>query len=183
MQWVILDRDGVINHDSDDYIKSADEWLPIPGSLEAIARLNNAGVQVAVISNQSGIGRKLFNMDDLAAIHAKMHEMVREAGGHIEAVFFCPHLPDAGCNCRKPKAGMFEEASRRLRLALDQVCVVGDNLSDVVAARRVGAQPVLVRTGKGARVLKKSADKLDGVPVFDDLAAATEWLLDENTPV
>lgn len=149
MKLVILDRDGVINEDSDAYIKSPEEWNPIPGSLEAIARLNRHGYRVAVATNQSGVARGLFTLDTLARIHRRMLEAVRDKGGEIDAIFFCPHGPDDDCRCRKPAPGLYEEIADRLKTSLDNVYAIGDSERDLVAARAAGAQPVLVRTGKG----------------------------------
>lgn len=176
MKLIILDRDGVINHDSDQFIKSPDEWRPIPGSLEAIARLNQAGYRVVVASNQSGLGRGLFCMDMLNRIHAKMHRMVGMAGGRIDAVFLCPHPADAECACRKPKPGLFRDIAHRYRTDLAGVPAVGDALRDLEAATAVGAQPILVRTGKGERTLA-SGLLPEGVAVYDDLEAAVRALL------
>ena len=176
MKLVILDRDGVINHDSDDYIKSPEEWVPIPGSLEAIARLHREGYKVIVATNQSGVGRGLFDMDTLGRIHARMLEAVRAKGGEIDAVFFCPHKPEDECSCRKPQPGLFQEIAERLKVNLNGVYAVGDTERDITAARLVSARPVLVRTGKGRRTLKKNK-ALEDVPVFDDLAAFTDYLL------
>lgn len=181
MKLIILDRDGVINHDSDAYIKSPDEWIPIPGSLEAIARLNREGYRLVVVSNQSGIARGLFDTDMLARIHAKMLDIVRSKGGQIEAFFFCPHGPDDGCRCRKPAAGLFEDVAERLNVNLHGVLAVGDSERDVIAARAVGARPVLVRTGKGRRTMKKSKI-LNGVPIFDHLADFADSLLSGALP-
>jgi D-glycero-D-manno-heptose 1,7-bisphosphate phosphatase len=181
MKLVILDRDGVINHDSDDYIKSPEEWLPIPGSLEAIARLHREGYRIVVASNQSGVARGLFTIDTLGRIHNKMLEAVRARGGDIDAIFFCPHGPDDGCRCRKPLPGLFEEIAQRLKIGLHGVYAVGDAERDLVAARAVSARPVLVRTGKGERTLKKAAD-LGTTPVFADLAAFTDALLAGELP-
>jgi D-glycero-D-manno-heptose 1,7-bisphosphate phosphatase len=171
MKLVILDRDGVINYDSDVYIKSPEEWKPIPGSLDAIARLNQWGYRVVVVTNQSGIGRGLFEMDTLNAIHDKMIRAVAQTGGRIDAVFFCPHTNADRCGCRKPKAGMFEEIAARYNADLTDVPAVGDSLRDLLAAATVGAQPMLVLTGKG----KKTRDDPALPPstlVFPDLAAA-----------
>ena len=179
MRLVILDRDGVINYDSVDYIKSPQEWRPIPGSLEAIARLHRAGYRVVVATNQSGVGRGLLSMDTLAAIHAHMLEQVRKRGGEIDAIFFCPHTPEDGCECRKPAPGLFNEIAKRLQMNLVGVYVVGDAERDVVAARQVMASPVLVRTGKGAQTLKQKSVP-DDVPVFDDLAAFVDALLSDK---
>lgn len=176
MKLVILDRDGVINHDSDEYIKSPEEWTPIPGSLEAIARLHREGYKVIVATNQSGVARGLFDMDTLGRIHARMLEAVRAKGGEIDAIFFCPHQPDDNCLCRKPQPGLFHEIAERLKVNLTGVYSVGDTERDVLAARAVAARPVLLRTGKGKRTLKKSK-MLTGVPIFDDLAAFTDSLL------
>ena len=176
MKLVILDRDGVINYDSDDYIKSPQEWNPIPGSLEAIARLHREGFRVVVASNQSGVGRGLFDMDTLMKIHVKMVDAVRARGGDIDAVFFCPHTPDDGCRCRKPKPGLYEEIADRLKTTLAGVWVVGDDERDVQAARAVAARPALVRTGHGRRTLRKGRE-LEGVPVYDDLAAFADAML------
>jgi len=153
VKLIVLDRDGVINHDSDAYIKSPDEWRPIPGSLEAIARLRKAGYHIVVATNQSGIARKLFDAATLGAIHAKMHRAVEEAGGRIEAIFFCPHGPDEGCACRKPRSGMFDEILQRFQAAAINVHAIGDQLRDLQAAQAAGCRPVLVLTGKGSATL------------------------------
>jgi D-glycero-D-manno-heptose 1,7-bisphosphate phosphatase len=179
MRLIILDRDGVINYDSDDYIKSVDEWQPIPGSIEAIAKLTMNDYRVVVATNQSGVARGLFDLDVLNQIHDKMHQLVSRAGGLIEAVFFCPHGPDDGCDCRKPKPGMLREISLRLRTDLKDVPAVGDSLRDMQAAEAVGARPVLVRTGKGERTLEKLGRK-KGFEVYDDLAAFVDALLLED---
>ena len=175
MKLVILDRDGTINHDSEDYIKSPAEWTPIPGSLEAIARLHQAHYRVVVATNQSGIGRGLFDTQALFAIHDKLQRALGQVGGRIDAFFFCPHAADAGCQCRKPQPGMLLEAGRRFNVALDETYMVGDALRDLQAAAAAGARPVLVLTGKGA---KTSAEgKLPpGTRVFPDLAAFAEHL-------
>ena len=176
MQLIILDRDGVINEDSDEYIKSPNEWKPIRGSLEAIARLHHAGWRVVVATNQSGIARKLFDMDTLVRIHKAMHQRVVETGGLIDAVFFCPHGPDDNCNCRKPRPGMFHDIAERLRIDLDRVPAVGDSLRDIQAAQAAGARPILVKTGKGFGPV--SNPELDAsVPVYDDLYSAVDALL------
>jgi D-glycero-D-manno-heptose 1,7-bisphosphate phosphatase len=149
MKLVILDRDGVINYDSKQFIKSPAEWRPIPGSIEAIAKLNQAGYRVVVATNQSGIGRGLFDMDTLNAIHDKMHRAVQAAGGRIDAIFYCPHSIDADCHCRKPKTGMFERIAHCFNVDLEGVPAIGDSLRDLQAAVAVGAKPLLVMTGKG----------------------------------
>ena len=169
MKLIILDRDGVINHDSDQFIKSPDEWKPLPGSLEAIARLNQAGYRVVVATNQSGVGRGLFDMPTLNAIHEKMHKACAQAGGRIDAVFFCPHAADAGCECRKPKSGMIAEIAERYSVDLSGVPSVGDSLRDLEASSRLGAQPILVLTGKGKKTQAKGGLP-EGTLVYADLA-------------
>jgi len=176
---VILDRDGVINHDSAAFIKNEDEWRPIPGSLDAVAALTAAGFTLAVASNQSGIARGLFGQDELDAMHAKMLALVHEAGGHISRIVICPHGPDDGCHCRKPKPGMLEQLARHFETSLDGVPVIGDSLRDLEAAAAVGARPILVRTGKGRQTEAGLPDGFADVPVFDDLAAAARALIDE----
>jgi D-glycero-D-manno-heptose 1,7-bisphosphate phosphatase len=171
MKLVILDRDGVINYDSDVYIKSPDEWKPIPGSLEAIARLNQWGYRVVVATNQSGIGRGLFEMDTLNAIHDKMMRATAQIGGRIDAVFFCPHTNTDRCSCRKPQAGLFAEIAARYNADLTDVPAVGDSLRDLLAAVAVGAQPMLVLTGKGRKTAEDPALP-PATLVFPDLAAA-----------
>ncbi len=169
MKLVILDRDGVINQDSDRFIKNPDEWRPIVGSLEAIAKLTQSGYRVIVATNQSGIGRGLFDMSTLNAIHEKMHRAVHQAGGRIDAIFYCPHAADSTCECRKPKPGMLKEIGLRFHTTLVGVPVVGDSLRDLEAAASVGAQPILVETGKGK--LTKTASSLPtGTIIASDLA-------------
>jgi len=176
MKLIILDRDGVINYDSTSYIKSPDEWKPIPGSLEAIARLNQAGYHVVVATNQSGVGRGLFDMATLNAIHDKMHRALGQAGGRVDAIFFCPHAQDAGCNCRKPKSGLLEEIARRFNVNLKDVPSIGDALRDLEASAAVGAQPILVLTGKGKKTRGKG-ELPAGTQVFADLAEAVKAIL------
>ena len=176
---VILDRDGVINEDSDDYIKTAAEWVPIEGSLEAIARLNHAGILVVVATNQSGIGRGLFSLDELNRIHARCQQLLARVGGHLDGIFFCPHAPDAGCDCRKPAPGLLQSIEHRFGGGLTGVPVIGDSLRDLQAATAVNAQPILVRTGKGARTLARHP--VPGVPVFDDLAGAVTAILERGS--
>jgi D-glycero-D-manno-heptose 1,7-bisphosphate phosphatase len=180
MRLIILDRDGVINHDSDLYIKSAAEWVPIPGSLAAIARMNGAGFRVVVASNQSGLARGLLTIEDLCAINEKMYQQLSWAGGSLDAMFFCPHGPDEGCNCRKPRPGLLLDIAARMRISLEGVPAVGDALRDIQAARAAGAQPVLVRTGRGERTLLEQGAELHGVPVYDDLAGFADALLGEG---
>ena len=186
MALVILDRDGVINFDSEGYIKSPDEWQPIPGSLEAIARLCRANFRVVLATNQSGIGRGLFDVDTLNRIHQKMITQVQEKGGKIDAIFFCPHTPEDHCICRKPKPGLLLEASNRLRLPLAGVPFVGDSDTDVEAALAAGAQPVLVNTGNGratqiAGVSGNQEPPSARVSVYADLAAFVAALLDHRS--
>nr|WP_291993873.1 D-glycero-beta-D-manno-heptose 1,7-bisphosphate 7-phosphatase [Candidatus Accumulibacter sp. ACC003] len=176
MKLVILDRDGVINYDSKQFIKSPAEWRPIPGSLEAIARLNQAGYRVVLCTNQSGVGRGLFDMDTLNAIHAKMHRAVQTVGGRIDAIFYCPHAVDAHCTCRKPKTGMFERIANCFNVDLAGVPAIGDTLRDLLAAAAVGAKPLLVLTGQGAQTVE-AGGLPEGTLVFPDLATAAEHLL------
>jgi len=176
MKLIILDRDGVINQDSDEYIKTPDEWIPIPGSLEAIARLNRDGYRVIIITNQSGIGRGLFTIEALYAIHEKMHQHLALVGGHVESIFFCPHTPDDYCECRKPRPGLFLDCQERLNIQFDNVPAVGDSLRDLQAAQEINATPILVRTGKGEETIA-TAVGLDNIAVYDDLADYTDHLL------
>jgi D-glycero-D-manno-heptose 1,7-bisphosphate phosphatase len=170
MKLMVLDRDGVINHDSDDYIKSPDEWRPIPGSIEAIARLNQGGWRIVVATNQSGVARGLFDMATLNAMHAKMHRAVNHAGGRIEAVFFCAEGPDSDSPYRKPNPGMLLAIGERFNVPLNEVPSVGDSGKDLQAAQAVGAQPVLVLTGKGAHT-RAAGELPPGTRVFADLSA------------
>ena len=176
MKLIILDRDGVINQDSDAFIKSADEWHALPGSMQAIARLNQAGYTVVVATNQSGVARKLFDMATLNIIHQKMHAAAQQVGASIDAVFFCPHIADDSCDCRKPKPGMFQEIARRYAVNLKGVHSVGDSLRDLQAGFMLGCVPHLVLTGKGQQTLDKG-----GLPpstqIYPDLAAMVDALL------
>jgi len=176
MKLVIIDRDGVINEDSDAYIKSAEEWVPIPGSLEAIALLNQSGFRVVVATNQSGIGRGLFDMQSLNAIHARMHRALAAIGGRIDAVFFCPHTSEDNCICRKPKPGMFLQIGKRYGVELAGTPAIGDSTRDLEAAALAGCMPLLVRTGKGEATL--ASGKLpSGTIVFDNLAMAARHVI------
>jgi D-glycero-D-manno-heptose 1,7-bisphosphate phosphatase len=179
MKLIILDRDGVINYDSDDYIKNVDEFVPIPGSLEAIARLNRAGYHVYVATNQSGIARGYYDEATLQQMHDKLAELLAEHGGRVDGVFYCPHGPDDGCDCRKPLPGLLQRIAHITGRTLQGVTVVGDSLRDIESARAVSARPCLVRTGKGERTLAKGQG-LNGVPVYDDLAACVDALLAEE---
>lgn len=183
MKLIILDRDGVINQDSDDYIKSVDEWKPIPGSIEAIANLSKAGYTVTVATNQSGISRGFFDEFELAAMHQKMCDLVEEEGGLINGVFFCPHGPDDDCECRKPKIGLIEQIKCEFGANAEQHPFVGDSAKDVMCAKLTGCTPVLVRTGKGEATLAElSASELDGVSVFNNLKEYVDSLLQANPP-
>jgi len=174
---VILDREGVLNECVAPFMRSPDDFKPIPGAFEAIARLNQAGVRVVVATNQAGVGRGLFDMRTVNAIHDRMHRAAVGAGGRIDAVFYCPHPEEAGCPCRKPRTGLFEEIAERYDLRdLAGTAAVGDSIRDLQAASKAGARPVLVRTGKG-RETERAGNLPSGVQVYDDLAGFTEdWL-------
>lgn len=182
MKLIILDRDGVINYDSDHFIKSPDEWIPIPGSLEAIARLNQAGYRVIVSTNQSGIARGLFNILTLNAIHQKMHTAAQRVGADIDAIFFCPHAADDNCDCRKPKPGMLHEIAKRFDINLKGVPTVGDSLRDLQAGFVSGCTPYLVLTGKGEKTRTKGGLP-PGTTVHQDLAAVVDHLLKTTADV
>jgi len=177
VKLVILDRDGVINEDRDEPILTPEDWVPLPGSLEAIARLHQAGWHVAVATNQSAIARGLLELDGLHAIHRRMHEQVKEAGGRIDVVAFCPHKASDRCDCRKPAPGLLYTIAERLDVAPSEVVLIGDSLRDVQAAMAVAAQPMLVRTGRGQRTLDNNLG-LEHIPAHDDLAACVEVLLE-----
>jgi D-glycero-D-manno-heptose 1,7-bisphosphate phosphatase len=181
MKLIILDRDGTINEDRDDFIKSADEWVPLPGALEAIARLNHAGWHTVIASNQSGLGRGLFDVAALNAMHSKMHKLLAAQGGKIDGVFYCPHTPDEACQCRKPMPGLFEQINERYGIDTAAggraVHAVGDSLRDLQAGVAAGCLPHLVLTGKGAKYHAKSADLPAGTLVHADLAAFAEHVL------
>ena len=179
---IILDRDGVINHDSKEYIKSPEEWLAIPGSLEAIARLSKEDYQVVVITNQSGISRGYYTINTLNRIHQKMMEELHHLGGEVSAIFFCPHNDQQQCDCRKPKPGMFLELSKRLKCNLKEVYAVGDSIRDLQAARAAGANPVLVETGNGKTTVNSMEEDsklqdLQTVPIYADLSDFVDHLL------
>lgn len=175
MKLLILDRDGVINYDSDAYIKSLEEWLPLPGAVEAIARLSQAGWTVAVATNQSGLARGYYDLATLDAMHTRLRELVAEQGGEVGLIVHCPHGPDEGCACRKPKPGMLQQIAAHYATPLDGVWFVGDSRGDLDAALAVHCQPVLVKTGKGERTLSKPLPA--GTLIFDDLAAIADQLL------
>jgi D-glycero-D-manno-heptose 1,7-bisphosphate phosphatase len=184
MKLIILDRDGTINEDRDDYVKSPDEWVPLPGALEAIARLNQAGWHTVIATNQSGLGRGTFDMAMLNAMHTKMNQMLAKQGGRIDAVFFCPHAPEDACSCRKPLPGLFEQIGERFGVSLRDVPVVGDSLRDLQAGVAVGCRPHLVRTGKLANIDQEQLDALcvevPGTQVHADLAAFADHLIREE---
>lgn len=176
MKIIILDRDGVINEDSDEYIKSPDEWIPIPGSIEAIARLTAAGYRVLVATNQSGVARGMFSLQTLANIHQKMHSLVESSGGQVEKIFFCPHGPEDHCDCRKPLPGLFHQIAEYLGRSLQDIPAVGDSFRDLAAAEKGGALPILVRSGKGERTIAKHGNELN-IPVYANLKAYVDTLL------
>jgi D-glycero-D-manno-heptose 1,7-bisphosphate phosphatase len=183
MALIILDRDGVINEDSDNYIRSLADWHPIPGSIEAIAQLSVAGHQIAVATNQSGLGRGYFDLDDLEAIHSQLCDRVEQHGGVIAGIFYCPHRPEENCNCRKPRTGLLKAIEAELHQPVSNAFFVGDSMKDLQAAVAGGARPILVTTGKGAKTLaqlNKGEGDLpapDSVPVMPDLAAAAQYIL------
>jgi D-glycero-D-manno-heptose 1,7-bisphosphate phosphatase len=181
LKLIVLDRDGTINQDRDDFVKSPDEWVPIPGALEAIARLNHAGWHTVVATNQSGLARGLFDTAVLNEVHIKMNQALARVGGRIDAVFFCPHGPSEGCRCRKPLPGLFELIGERYGIDMAGVPLVGDKLSDLQAGAAVGCACHLVRTGKGARLTDAQIDELrqqiPGTQVHADLAAFAEHLI------
>lgn len=181
---VILDRDGVINEDSDAYVKTAEEWIPLPGSIEAISRLYKAGYTVVVATNQSGIGRGLFDLDDLEAMHAKLSDLLFNADTQLSGIFYCPHSPDDNCNCRKPAPGLLDAIADEFGIPLTGVPIVGDSLRDLQAGLSHQCTPILVRTGKGAKTEAKLPDQQDPAlqqaPVFDDLSQAVDYLLATN---
>lgn len=177
MKLVILDRDGVINQDSPNYIKTPDEWVALPGSLEAIAQLNQNGFRVAIATNQSGISRGIYDMATLNAIHDKMLRALASFGGRVDALFYCPHVNEDLCKCRKPKSGMFEDIAERFGVELTNVPCVGDSLRDLVAGANAGGKPILVRTGNGEKTLA-AGNLPEGTLVFADLAEAAQHIID-----
>ncbi|MGU9857750.1 D-glycero-beta-D-manno-heptose 1,7-bisphosphate 7-phosphatase [Pseudomonas sp. LF245] len=175
LKLLILDRDGVINYDSDAYIKSVAEWVPLPGSIEAIAQLSKAGWTVAIATNQSGIARGYYDIATLDAMHARLRTLVAEQGGEVGLVVYCPHGPDEGCDCRKPKPGMLKIIAEHYKVPLAGIWFVGDSLGDLEAAKAVDSQPVLVKTGKGEKTQAKNLPV--GTLIFDDLAAVAAELI------
>jgi D-glycero-D-manno-heptose 1,7-bisphosphate phosphatase len=177
MKTILLDRDGVINFDSPLYIKAPAEWRPIPGSIEAIAALSQAGYAVIVVTNQSGLARGLYDVDTLDAIHEKMRQAIVLAGGTLAGIFYCPHLPDALCVCRKPEPGLFYHIRDAFKIDLTGVWMIGDSLRDLQAAEKVACQPVLVKTGNGLKTLRKHDLLPANTLIFNDLYAASQYLL------
>ena len=182
MKLVILDRDGTINSDSDDFVKTPEEWMPLPGALEAIARLNHAGWHVVIASNQSGLGRGLFDVASLNAMHAKMHKMLAALGGRVDAVFYCPHSPEESCHCRKPLPGLFEQIGARFGVPLFGVPTAGDSARDLQAGAAAGCEPHLVLTGKSAPF--SDGGQPDGLPVgtvlHKDLSAFVDYIIERG---
>ncbi|PCI36262.1 MAG: D-glycero-beta-D-manno-heptose-1,7-bisphosphate 7-phosphatase [Thiotrichales bacterium] len=177
---IILDRDGVINHDSNAYIKNITEWQPISGSISAIARLKNAGYKVAVATNQAGMKRGLFSEEDLHAMHDKLNILLAAHGVSIDCIRYCPHLPEDNCNCRKPKPGLLQDISQTLSVPLANAYFVGDSAKDIQAAKVVGACPVLVRTGNGLKTFEENSELIKDVLICDDLNSFVNFLLKEN---
>ena len=181
---VILDRDGVINEDSDAYVKTAEEWIPLPGSIEAISRLYQAGYTVVVATNQSGLGRGLFDLDDLEAMHSKLSDLLLDTGALLSGIYYCPHKPDDHCNCRKPAPGLLDAIAKELGISLAGIPIVGDSLRDLQAGLAHHCTPILVRTGKGCQTEAKLAQQhelaLQQAKVFDDLSQVVDYLLATN---
>lgn len=176
--YVLLDRDGVINYDSDDYIKSVEEWGALPQSLEAIALLNKHDFKVIVITNQSGLGRGYYDEVTLTAIHHKMHQLAADKGGQIDAIYICPHTPDDHCECRKPQPGLLNRFAKEHHCSLRDVFFVGDKMADLHAGEAAGAKPILVKTGKGQRTLDKHPDIIH--PIFENLYDAAKFIISEK---
>lgn len=174
---IVLDRDGVINRESAEFVKSSAEWVPLPGSIEAIAKLSAAGFTVAVASNQSGLARGLFDRRALTAMHKKLRRLVGKHGGRIDRIVVCPHGPDDRCNCRKPRPGLLEKLARHYHISMRGVPIIGDSLRDLEAAAAVGAKPILVRTGNGRETEARLRASLANTDVFDDLASAATNLI------
>jgi len=177
-KYVLLDRDGVINHDSDDYIKSPEEWHPIAGSLEAIALLNKHDYKVVVITNQSGLSRGYYDESILAAIHEKMHHLAADKGGIIDSIFYCPHHPNDNCACRKPKPGLLTQFAKENNASLTDIYFIGDKLGDAQAAIAAGAKPMLVKTGTKKNTFDKNTDI--NSPIFEDLYDAAKFIISEK---
>lgn len=193
MNLVILDRDGVINHELSDFVKTADECVPIEGSIDAIARLHQAGFTVVIATNQSGLARGKFDLDDLEAMHEKLTTLVEAAGGEISAIFYCPHAPEDTCKCRKPKPGLLDAIEAEFNTSVEGVPFIGDTLRDLQAGVQKGCKPILVQTGNGPAtltVLQQASPVVDDLPlvtleqvqIFDNLAAAADYLITAGTP-
>lgn len=182
MKLIILDRDGVINYDSDHYIKHPSEWLAIPGSLSAMAKLYQAGFHIVVCTNQSGIARGHYSTETLHAIHQKMHQQLAELGGQISHIEFCPHHPDEHCHCRKPEVGMLENIARRFQCHLKQVPFVGDSLRDLQAGATMGCQPILLKSGNGQALVDSQQTLPAGTHIFNNLADFVETYLTGDMP-
>ena len=176
-RFLFLDRDGVINLDSDNYIRSVSAWVPIPGSIDAIANLTHAGFRIVIVTNQSGLGRGYFDIGILNAMHRKLHDLISSRGGHIEMIVFCPHSPDEGCICRKPLPGLLYQTQARTGIDLRGVPLIGDSVKDIQAAKQVGMVPILVRTGKGIQALASGDSILKDIQFYDDLKSASEDLI------
>ncbi|RLA07717.1 MAG: D-glycero-beta-D-manno-heptose-1,7-bisphosphate 7-phosphatase [Gammaproteobacteria bacterium] len=177
MKFVILDRDGVINKDSDNYIKSADEFIPIKGSIEAIKKLKDNNYKVVVWTNQSGIGRGLFSMQEYKNISAKLTKLLKNCGTKIDGTFFCPHTPDYGCKCRKPKTGLLIDIKNKFNIDLNKTIIIGDSITDMQAGRRVGAKLIMVKTGKGKNHIIIHKDKLKNISIYKNLSYAVDDIL------
>ena len=181
MKLIILDRDGVINQDRDDFVKSVDEWVPIEGSMDAIAFLTEADYTIAVATNQSGVARKYFSLQDLTEMHQNMHRLAQQAGGVIDGIWFCPHTADAQCECRKPKPGMVKDIIERFNAEAKNTWMVGDSLRDLQAIAAVGGKPALVLTGKGKKTLAvEGSDLPENTQIFDNLLAFSQYLLQQE---
>lgn len=176
MSYIILDRDGVINYESSEYIKSPDEWIPIPGSLEAIARLNKAGFKVLVATNQSGVARGFYDLETLNAIHEKFIQELASVGGYVEEIFFCPHHPEENCFCRKPRVGLIRQIQSKYPVDLKKTYFIGDNATDIEVAIAVGCQPILVLTGKGKKTLEMHST-LNTILHFENLSDAVDYIV------
>ncbi len=181
MKFIIFDRDGTLNHDRDDYVTTAEEWVPIDGALEAVAALTQGGWHAVVATNQSGLGRGLFDMATLNQMHLKLNQKLAEKGGRIDAIFFCPHVPSDECDCRKPMPGLLLQIGERYSIDLKNVASVGDSLRDLQAAQAAGCEPHLVRTGKAAKLneeqLAAMLAQVPGTTVHKDLTAFAEFIL------
>ena len=176
-KFIILDRDGVINQDSKEYIKSPEEWQPISGSLEAIVKLNQAGFTVIIASNQSGVGRGYFDLETLKKIHQKMNDALAAISGKIDKIYFCPHKPEDNCECRKPKTGLFQQIAKDYKTDLHNAITIGDSRRDIQAGLQVGCRCILVKTGKGEQTIKENHPAIKNIQIFDDLAAAVEYVI------